>query len=86
MCCSRNGVAPNDTVTSSCTTHSVAAATTSLARLRAYNSAASTPAATSATTMTAMRTIDSGSRKSFLIFTSGEEPFCGGSAGGGGAA
>ena len=70
-------------------------ATTSSARLRAYSSPPSRPAATSATTMTTTRTIDSGSRNRLLIFPSGDEPVCGalgrralrrrcGSGGGGG--
>ena len=62
MCCNRNGLAPNDTVALSCTTHSVALATTSSARWRAYSSAPTRPAATSATTITTTSMIDSGSR------------------------
>src|SRR5690349_4282589 len=84
MCWIRNGDAPNDTVTSSLTTHSVAEATTSSARLRAYNSAPISAAAISATTMTTTRTIDSGSLKRFLIFAAGEDGFCPGAPGGGG--
>src|SRR6476646_8366733 len=82
MCCIRNGGrAPNDALTLSCTTHSVDLATIESARLRAYSSPASRPAATSAMTMTTTRTMDSGSRNRFLIFTNSEESFCGGSAG-----
>src|SRR6476661_5446599 len=83
MCWIKKGVAPNDTVTSSLTTHSVAEATTSSARLRAYSSAPISPAAISATTMTTTRTIDSGSRNRFLIFPSAEPSFCGAPGGGG---
>src|SRR5690606_42131437 len=45
---------------------------------RAYSSQASTPASAWATTITTSRTIESGSRKSFLIFTTSEESSCGG--------
>src|SRR6185295_10650888 len=81
MCCIRNGgSAPNDTLALSSTTHPAALATISSARLRAYSSPASRPAATSAMTMTTVRTIDSGSRNRFLIFTSSDESLFGGSA------
>ena len=80
MCCIRNGgSAPNDTVASSCTTHSMALATTESARLRAYSSRAEQAGERPAPrTMTTTRTMDSGSRKSFLSFTGSEEPSCGG--------
>src|SRR6478672_7955275 len=82
MCCIRNGGnAPNDTVALSCTTHWAARATTSSARLRAYSSPASRPAAANAITMTTTRTMDSGSRKSFFVFTSSDESLFGGSPG-----
>src|ERR1700754_3289909 len=82
MCCQRNGgKVPHDTDALSCTTHPAALATTSSARLRAYSSPASRPAATSATTMTTTRTIDSGSRNRFLTCTSSDESLFGGAAG-----
>src|SRR5689334_5046693 len=84
MCCQRNGgSASNDTDALSCTTHCAAAAITSSARLRAYSSPASRPAATSATTMTTASTIDRGSRNRSLALPSCDESFCGGGAWGG---
>ncbi len=68
---------PNEALTSSCTTHSTTLETTESARLRAYNSPPRSPANTSAMTMTATRTMDSGSLKIFLNFACNDESSCG---------
>src|SRR3954465_7790986 len=84
MCCQRNGGnASNETDALSCTPHCAAAAMTSSARLRAYSSPPSRPAATSATTMTTARTIDRGSRNRSLPLPSSDDSCCGGGAYGG---
>ena len=77
-CSARSGAAtgtaapPNDTVALSWTTHSVAVATTSSARCGRTARHRAAQRATSATTMTTTRTIDSGSRNRFVILPSAD--------------